>query len=88
MKNRRIKHEAITFHAHGWYPLCRYAGDNDRRGTKDNTPVVATIDGEDVHSSELAAYIVYNMMYYENSFGMDVKSMASVKSLAASRKAA
>ena len=46
-------------------------------GTKDNTPVVATIDGEDVHSSELAAYIVYNMMYYENSFGMDIKSMAS-----------
>lgn len=46
-------------------------------GTKDKTPVVATIDGEDVHSSELAAYIVYNMMYYENSFGMDIKSMAS-----------
>lgn len=46
-------------------------------GTKDNTPIVATIDGEDVHSSELAAYIVYNMMYYENSFGMDIKSMAS-----------
>lgn len=46
-------------------------------GTKDNTPVVATIDGEDVHSSELAAYIVYNMMYYESSFGMDIKSMAS-----------
>lgn len=46
-------------------------------GTKDNTPVVATIDGEDVHSSELAAYIVYNMMYYENSFGMDIQSMAS-----------
>lgn len=46
-------------------------------GTKDNTPVVATIDGEDVHSSELAAYIIYNMMYYENSFGMDIKSMAS-----------
>jgi len=46
-------------------------------GTKDNTPVVATIDGEDVHSSELAAYIVYNLMYYENSFGMDIKSMAS-----------
>lgn len=46
-------------------------------GTKDNTPVVATVDGEDVHSSELAAYIVYNMMYYENSFGMDIKSMAS-----------
>ena len=46
-------------------------------GTKDNTPVVAPIDGEDVHSSELAAYIVYNMMYYENSFGMDIKSMAS-----------
>lgn len=46
-------------------------------GTKDNTPVVATIDGEDVHSSELAAYIVYNLMYYENSFGMDVQSMAS-----------
>lgn len=46
-------------------------------GTKDNTPVVATIDGEDVHSSELAAYIVYNLMYYENSFGMDIQSMAS-----------
>ena len=42
----------------------------------DNTPVVATIDGEDIHSSELAAYIVYNMMYYENSFGMDMSSMA------------
>ena len=46
-------------------------------GTKDNTPVVATIDGEDVHSSELAAYIVYNLIYYENSFGMDIQSMAS-----------
>ena len=46
-------------------------------GTKDNTPVVATIDGEDVHSSELAAYIVYSLMYYENSFGMDIQSMAS-----------
>ena len=46
-------------------------------GTRDNTPVVATIDGEDVHSSELAAYIVYNLMYYENSFGMDIQSMAS-----------
>ena len=46
-------------------------------GTTDNTPVVATIDGEDVHSSELAAYIVYNLMYYENSFGMDIQSMAS-----------
>lgn len=46
-------------------------------GTKDSTPVVATIDGEDVHSSELAAYIVYNLMYYENSFGMDIQSMAS-----------
>lgn len=46
-------------------------------GTKDNTPVVATIDGEDVYSSELAAYIVYNLMYYENSFGMDIQSMAS-----------
>ena len=46
-------------------------------GTKDNTPVVATIDGADVHSSELAAYIVYNLMYYENSFGMDIQSMAS-----------
>ena len=46
-------------------------------GKKDNTPVVATIDGEDVHSSELAAYIVYNLMYYENSFGMDIQSMAS-----------
>ena len=43
---------------------------------KDNTPVVATIDGEEIHSSELAAYIVYNMMYYENSFGMDMSTMA------------
>lgn len=42
----------------------------------DNTPVVATINGEDIHSSELAAYIVYNMKYYENSFGMDLNSMA------------
>lgn len=42
----------------------------------DNTPVVATINGEDIHSSELAAYIVYNMKYYENSFGMDLSSMA------------
>ncbi|MDO4286781.1 MAG: peptidylprolyl isomerase [Eubacteriales bacterium] len=44
--------------------------------TKDNTPVVATIDGEDVQSSELAAYIVYNLMYYENTFGMDLTTMA------------
>lgn len=44
--------------------------------TKDNTPVVMTVDGEDVQSSELAAYIVYNMMYYENSFGMDISYMA------------
>ncbi|MDO4174284.1 MAG: peptidylprolyl isomerase [Eubacteriales bacterium] len=45
-------------------------------GTQDNTPVVATIDGEDVQSSELAAYIVYNLMYYENSFGMDISVLA------------
>ncbi|MCD8356204.1 MAG: peptidylprolyl isomerase [Clostridia bacterium] len=45
-------------------------------GTQDTTPVVATIDGEDIQSSELAAYIVYNMMYYENTFGMDISSMA------------
>lgn len=43
---------------------------------KDNTPVVMTVDGEDVQSSELAAYIVYNMMYYENYFGMDASYMA------------
>lgn len=42
----------------------------------DSTPVVATIDGEEIHSSELAAYIVYNMMYYENSFGMELSDMA------------
>lgn len=44
--------------------------------SKDTTPVVATIDGEDIQSSELAAYIVYNLMYYENSFGMDVQTLA------------
>lgn len=43
---------------------------------KDNTPVVMTVDGEDVQSSELAAYIVYNMMYYENYFGMDINYMS------------
>ena len=45
-------------------------------GTKDTTPVVMTVDGEEVQSSELAAYIVYNMMYYQNSFGMDMAQMA------------
>ena len=44
--------------------------------SKDSTPVVMTVDGEDVQSSELAAYIVYNMMYYENYFGMDVSQLA------------
>ncbi|MGM9630047.1 peptidylprolyl isomerase [Butyricicoccus sp.] len=44
--------------------------------SKDTTPVVMTVDGEDVQSSELAAYIVYNMMYYENYFGMDVSQLA------------
>lgn len=43
---------------------------------KDNTPVVMTVDGEDIQSSELAAYIVYNMMYYQNAFGMDASQMA------------
>lgn len=45
--------------------------------TKDNTPVVMTVDGEEVQSSELAAYIVYNMMYYENYFGMSMDQLAS-----------
>lgn len=44
---------------------------------QDNTPVVMTVDGEDVHSSELAAYIVYNMMYYQSYFGMDISQMAT-----------
>lgn len=44
--------------------------------TQDNTPVVMTVDGEDVQSSELAAYIVYNMMYYENYFGMSMDQLA------------
>ncbi len=44
---------------------------------KDNTPVVMTVDGEEVQSSELAAYIVYNMMYYENYFGMAMEQLAS-----------
>ena len=43
---------------------------------KDNTPVVMKVDGEEVQSSELAAYIVYNMMYYENYFGMEMKQLA------------
>ena len=43
---------------------------------KDNTPVAMTIDGEDVKASELAAYIVYNMTYYEKSFGMEMSQMA------------
>ena len=43
---------------------------------KDNTPVVMKVDGEDVQSSELAAYIVYNMMYYENYFGMEMDQLA------------
>ncbi|MGN1031596.1 MAG: peptidylprolyl isomerase [Butyricicoccaceae bacterium] len=34
-------------------------------GSEDTTPVVMTINGEEVHSSELAGYIVYNMAYYE-----------------------
>ena len=34
-------------------------------GSGDNTPVVMTINGNEVHSSELAGYIVYNMAYYE-----------------------
>lgn len=44
--------------------------------TQDNTPVVMTVDGEEVQSSELAAYIVYNMMYYENYFGMSMDQLA------------
>lgn len=44
--------------------------------SKDTTPVVMTVDGEEIQSSELAAYIVYNMMYYENYFGMDVSQLA------------
>lgn len=34
-------------------------------GSSDNTPVVMTVNGEEIHSSELAGYIVYNMAYYE-----------------------
>lgn len=34
-------------------------------GSSDDTPVVMTINGEEVHSSELAGYIVYNMAYYQ-----------------------
>ena len=44
--------------------------------SKDTTPVVMTVDGEEIQSCELAAYIVYNMMYYENYFGMDVSQLA------------
>lgn len=36
-----------------------------------DSPTVMTVDGEEVPASELAAYIVYNMSYYENYFGMD-----------------
>lgn len=43
---------------------------------KDTTPVVMTVDGEEVQSSELAAYIVYNMKYYESNYGMDMSMLA------------
>lgn len=36
-----------------------------------DSPTVMTVDGEAVPASELAAYIVYNMSYYQNYFGMD-----------------
>lgn len=36
-----------------------------------DSPTVMTVDGEEVPASELAAYLVYNLSYYENYFGMD-----------------
>lgn len=53
--------------------ICMLAGCGS---TQDNTPVVMKIDGEDVRASELAAYIVYNMKYYENYFSMELNQMA------------
>ncbi len=53
--------------------ICSLAGCGS---TQDNTPVVMTVDGEEIQSSELAAYIVYNMMYYENYFGLDASVLA------------
>ena len=44
--------------------------------SKDTTPVVMKVDGEEVQSSELAAYIVYNMLYYQEAFGMDINQLA------------
>jgi hypothetical protein len=36
-----------------------------------DSPTVMTVDGEEIPASELAAYTVYNLAYYENYFGMD-----------------
>lgn len=44
--------------------------------SRDDTPVVMTVDGEEIQSSELAAYIVYNMMYYQSYFQMDASALA------------
>lgn len=41
------------------------------QGGENNTQAVMTVNGEDVPANELAAYIVYNMSYYQNYFGMD-----------------
>ena len=35
------------------------------QGGENNTQTVMTVDGEDVPANELAAYIVYNIYYYE-----------------------
>ena len=43
-------------------------GGNKQTG---DSPTVMTVDGEEVPASELAAYLVYNISYYQNYFGMD-----------------
>lgn len=45
------------------------------QGGENNTQTVMTVDGEDVPANELAAYIVYNIYYYEqmySQYGMQV----------------
>lgn len=47
--------------------------------TADNTPVVITVDEEEVKASELAAYIIYNMQYYQSMLGMDASYFADAE---------
>lgn len=70
-----MKKRIIAMLMAGVMCLTALVGCGSTQGGENNTQTVMTVDGEDVPANELAAYIVYNIYYYEqmySQYGMQV----------------